>query len=397
MRKCSILLAEIISAGILLSGCGKKAESQIPNADRGTNYQYDMMDYLDVECFGPNGKGIIQVVPKDYTADDFPDEKSYIAVKKYMDYLNLSYVPGEDNSSSHIYLDRTMDLSNGDIVTIGISSGGNFTYDTDLSINTENYQYVVTGLTDGKDIDLFNDDSVCFYGLEGTNSIGWVRSRNTSTLPQEIQDHIGYTATLSNQNSTDLREKETIIEVTASLDQDFLMSSDPPYYNTDIYMLKHDYNYTLEEETVLDAVISPITFGEMINPQVEDALMEKFAGTTVNTYSSTYTIDRIGNIQQEERASGTGAFTYLVTFHGLAEDGTQHAFRASMMIEDINDLILIENESGMNNSDYSVLSEPVGSGYQILAQFWSEEDNAVPSPTESGEDSTENPGQTEHE
>lgn len=387
MRNNSLLLAGIMSASLFLSGCGSRKENKVPNADRGTSYQYDMMDYLNVECFGPDGKGIIQVVPKDYTAEDFSDEKSYIAVKKYMDYLNLSYVPGEDNSASHIYIDRTQGLSNGDIVTIGVSTANNFTYDTDLSINTENYQYVVSGLTDGKDIDLFNDDSVCFYGLEGTTSVGWVKSRNTSTLPQEIQDNISYTAVLGSQGSTELREKEAIIEVTAALDQNFLMSAEPPYYNSDIYMLKHDYNYSLSEETVLDTVISPISFGEMINPQVEDALMEKFSGQTVNTYSNTYAIDRIGNIQQQNGASGLNAFTYLVTFHGAAEDGTQHAFRASMMIEDINDLILIENESGMNNSDYEVLTSPVGNGYSILAQFYSDEDNSVPVETAEAETS----------
>ena len=376
--KIKKLLKTILAATMILGmvGCGSRnKEPAEPNANRKTEgYDYDFIDYIDIKAYGPDGKGILEVTPKNYTAADFRSEQEYIAIKKLMDELNLSYIQGVENKKSNIYISNVTNLSNGDVIQVGITE--KWKGSTDLNINLNTYDFVVDTLTEGQDIDLFNDESVIVYGLKDTNQVFAQKTPKTATLPKEIEDHIQYQVSTT---ETNLVENVSIVNITATMDEEFLTNPDNPYYNIDIYLKKHGYDFVSQTQTVVDKVITPLEFTQGIINAIGDYLTVTFVGQPAETWARSFTIDRIGNIQQLKEVSGYDAFQYLVTFHGVSEDGVEGEFLATMYLWEVGGELILTDFSGFTAARVVdiIRENPYNEDYQILGQyFYTEEELA---------------------
>ena len=371
------MIKTFLAIGMILGsiGCSKKPEEpQEPNANRGKDYDYDFIDYIDIKAYGPEGKGILEVTPKNYTAADFYSEQEYIAVKSLMDELNLVYLQGEENHKSNLLLSKTEDLVNGDIVEVSIDTK-RWKGDPKVNINLEPYEFVVETLTDGQEIDLIANESVIMYGLDGTTQVFALKTPKTATLPKEIEDHIEYDVSTS---ETELKENVSIINYSCTMDEEFLMNPDNPYYNIDIYLKKHGYDYTATGQTVLDQIIKPLDFSQSTANALGDYLASRFVGEKASTWSREYTIDRVGNVQQDTTSDGIDKFHYIVTFHGVSDGDFEDQFYASMYIWEVNKELIVTEFSGFTYAMGSnIIKEPVSDKHEILAQyFYTEEELA---------------------
>ena len=301
-----------------------------------------------------------------------------------MDSLSLFYIQGEDNRKSNLTLSKFEDLSNGDIVEVGIDTK-RFKGELGIDINTETYEFVVEDLTDGQTIDLFNDESVIIYGLEGTNMVFAHKTPKTATLPKEIEEHIEYNVSTSD---TELVPLVTIVNIEATMDEEFLNNPAEHYYNIDIYLKKHGYDYVSKGQTVLDQVISPLEFTQATANALGDYLTARFVGEKAATWSREYIIDRIGNVQQIIGASDMDQFQYAVTFHGVSEDGAyEEQFYATMYLWEIAGELNLNEFSGFTYAfGGNAIKEPMNSNYEILAQYYYTEEELAAQEVEAGEE-----------
>lgn len=352
-----------------LAGCGSSSKKEhVPNENRRTaNYDYDFVDFLDIKAYGPEGKGIIEVTSKKYSANDFSSENEYIRVKKAMDSLSMYYIQGENNSKSQISISKVEGLKNDDIVTIKLSDKAKYDLGG-VSMCLDPYEFVVSGLGEGEEIDLFDNSSVTFYNLEGTNQIDYLINKDTSKLPPEIIDNIEYT--VSSSDTTFVKD-ETILKASADFKKGFLDTLPEKYYNIDIYMYKHGYLYNREVETVLDEVVKPLEFNDSIIPPLENELNKMFYGKEVSYNRKTYYVDRIANVQQSVDPKGNDKYIYSVVYHASTEDGSEGIVcRNSMKIYKVKDTFVIKDASDMMYEKEESLLNPINSGTQILAQYY---------------------------
>lgn len=364
-----------MAASAVLCGCSAKKEVYVPNQNRGTDYQYDFIDYLDIAVYGSEGQGVLEVVPKEITASDFKSEQEYITIRHAMDELNLYCLFGEDNAQSNLSVTKSEGLSGGDMITLSIQKkpdlGG-------LSMNLEDYEYTVGELGEGKTIDLFNDSAVIFYGLAGTNAVGAYRLAKQGSLPEEIREHIIYAAST---RETALKENVSIIQASARLDEEFLNAN--RYYNLPIYLKRHNFNASAEQETVLDVIVGPIDFhGDEAKEAVRLALENRFTGITALSGDTGYRIDMIGNVQQSSGVSGEAAYDYFVTLHGVSSDGRETAFSSTVRMVMLHDDVVIMKASEPYYTKFSALQNPYSGSYEVLAEYYQPLMQVIPEPAE---------------
>ncbi|MCR5230491.1 MAG: hypothetical protein K6D03_10240 [Solobacterium sp.] len=373
IKKACIVYAAAASA--VLSGCSAREEVYVPNQNRGTDYQYDFVDYLDIAVYGSEGEGVLEVMPKDIRVSDFKSEQEYITIRHAMDALNLYCLYGEDNSQSNLSVTKSEGLGSGDMVTLHIGKVPDL---KGLSINLEDYDYTVNDLGEGKTIDLFNDSAVIFYGLEGTAAVGAYRLAGPGSLPDEIREHIIYTASTK---ETSLKEDVSIIQASASLDEEFLKAN--RYYNLPIYLKRHNFNASTEQETVLDVIVGPIDFeSDEAKEAVRLALEEQFTGISALSGDTAYRIDLPGNVQQSTGVSGEAAYDYLVTMHGVSSDGRETAFSSTVRMVMLHDDVVIMKASEPYYTKFSALQNPYSGSYEVLAEYYQPLMQMIPEPAE---------------
>lgn len=377
MKKIMKLAILSLVSVLLLSGCGKKKE-YVANSKRGTNYDYDLFDYLDIKVYGPNEKAVIEVQPKKLSSSDFNSESEYIAIRKILDSLNMSYIQGVENKNSMVEISKATEIKNGDLITIGISRKAKIDLGG-LKVNLEPYEVLIDSLDDGDVIDLFDNKNVIFYGLKDTKEIHAFIDKANSNLPSEILDNIVYKATTT---ETSFKENSTIIQAEATMKDEFLKNEENPYYNIDVYMLKHNYSYVSKTETVLDKVVAPIEFNESINSRLQTVLENQFIGTPVELGNDFYVIDKVGNVQQSKDVKGRSQFDYTVTFIGSNATGNPKAFRVNLTMYLVNDEFVISNIQRFNNMEMKGITEKIQDGYVVKAQIYYEvKEEVIPEET----------------
>ena len=92
--KKSISLLAVSSILMGASGCVKKEHE--PNEKRGTDYVYDFVDYVNINAYGPDGEGIIEVSPKSYTTYDFDSENDNCVTVRDRDTMAQVRIPISD-------------------------------------------------------------------------------------------------------------------------------------------------------------------------------------------------------------------------------------------------------------------------------------------------------------
>lgn len=240
-----------------LTGCfGKKDKKSTLNADRGTDYTCDFVQYLDAEIYGSEGHGFLEIKPKDIQVSDFKSEKEFIAVKKTLASLKPYYDPDAPNKDSNLLVSKGTDLSNGDVVTIGISE--DFDGNTNgLKMNLEPYEFKISGLEKAKSLDLFDSTSVSFLALDdGTNTIYPVKIYD-GKIPNDILSQITYSAATEDEIPV---AGKSLISVSAKIDPLIDENGNPEPTTLATWLGKKGYLAKTEDEKVLREIASPISF-----------------------------------------------------------------------------------------------------------------------------------------
>ena len=367
-KKKNLFLIIVLIFGLFFSACGNKEMESSNSKERSQEYMYDFIDYIDVSFIGANGHAVINVTSADYSANDFEKESDFISVKKVMDSLNLNYIYGnEEDNDTYLTIDKVENIENGDIITLSVNTQ-NVTVPSDITINFEDYQIEVSGLTEGKNKDIFNDNFVTFYGIEGTQNVGYYFNEQLSDTDKEIAENLEYEITVEDE---EMKEKSTIINVSAKMKEEFLKENN--YSNFHNYMLKHNYIYQLETETVIDKIAKQVDFESSSKIKVKQLLDAEYIGADIRTMDTVYRIDEIGNIQKtiiEESDNDLSAYLYDVTFHAISEVG-EGAFRVSMYLFDIDgEIRSIQLDDEFSTTSVDSLSNTLGHDKEIVAQYY---------------------------
>lgn len=317
MKILKKIIVSLVSL-LIFTGC----TSTDINKERGTEYKYDFVDLMDVKLYGSEGYGFIEVRPKDISMNDpmFESEEEYIAVRKALDQLGL-YVGPDKKVSSYLEVTPNSNLKNGDMVTFSFKSGFNGDLGG-LSINLEPYNWIIQDsegnglLKEPKKFDLFNSDSVMFYGLKGTN-LTYAKKLGANSIPEDVLNNIEYTSTVG---TNEMEAGKTVIKVQAKLNDEFLTQGDNPAFDTQTYFGRMGYLVDLESEKVLQNIAEPIDVQNLTLDQKNKltALILDYLNTQEITINNkTYTVDMIATLQQYNSANGSyDPYNFYVTFMG---------------------------------------------------------------------------------
>lgn len=197
-KKANVFLIAAVMV-LLLAGCGKQ--------------KVDLSEYVNVTYTGLNSKGTA-------TVDiDFDAMENFLIDEKADDKDNLQRLL-ELGSSISCELDKAEDLSNGDKVVVSIKWDDEIAEKYNLAFSGKTKEFEVTGLEEGKVIDLFQDISLEYSGISpnanvtvcNTSKDSYVSGINfTVEKSYEIAngDEIRVTADV---NTADAEEKGYIIE-----------------------------------------------------------------------------------------------------------------------------------------------------------------------------------------
>ena len=385
MKRSGKIVLALVSAAMcagLLGGCAVidslgSGESKAPNlnADRGTDYKYDFINYMDIHLYGYNGAGFLEVQPKDFSVKDFSAEADYIAVKKAIDSMNLYLIPGAPDTTSYLNVDKAEGLSNGDIVTFSLKDSYKGDV-SDVSLNTEPFQLQITGLGDPTEINLFDETSVEFYGLSGTDEV-YANILNNGNLPKEFTDHAQYTVT---PDSTPLEADKTILDISVTMDKDWLDEND--YHTVDVYLGKNKYKADITGEKVLMTVLDPIDFGTDNTQKIGEAMFNAIRDTDGGKG-----IQQLGSVQQLDSSSGSyDPYTYTVVFQTDSISAPYQ--KCNIRIVNLHGDYKILSISDPSSTDPESMTEPL-TGMQVLTSYYVE-----PTPDPSASADAENAAAT---
>ena len=307
----------IFSVALLLSGCGRSKE---PNAKRGTKYEFDIVDFIEIETFGQDGNGYIEVTPKEITAQDFYSDEEYIKVKKDLDAINPYCIPG---SNSTIQMSKYNGLSNGEIVVMTFKHSGELSSD----MNIEPYEYVVNDLTPAEELDLFSEEAVTFFATEKGQLYAKTKK---GYLPDELVNNLNYIISTNDA----LEANKSVLSIEATMNSKFLEEN--KYYDMGVYLAKNGYTAKLNAERVLKLVVSPDDISTLNSTSVENAL-----------YEALYELEgdnllKVNCVQQTARQETNEPYTYLVIYC-IDNDGTTEYMRRNVEIYNVEGEVAIEN------------------------------------------------------
>lgn len=332
MRLNKILLASVLTLG-MFSGCAKEP---VPNENRGTDYKFDIMDYLDIETFGENGDGYLEITLKEVTAKDFANDEDYINVRKDLDELDPYYLT--DGSSSGISVTTPEEtLSNGDVVTISFNLDDDEKYS---DINTEDYEYTISGLEESlTSIDLFGSDFITIYG-DSDNNIHLSKANST----YDFIDYLDYTGS-ANENV--LEEGKTVVDVEVELDYDFANEgnySDLKEYLAKEYKLKAD----MTGSVVLSAIAKTVDYATISSSDLYNTLFD-YISSSKSDDDDMY-ISSILNIQRTEREIEMAPYECVVVYSTIKDNITTY-YSKVVEIANVDGKLVIMNSSNTNTVD----------------------------------------------
>ena len=305
MKKLVILAVSLF----MLVGCAGKPEA---NKKRGTDYEFDFVDYIEITEYGENGSGYIEVIPRDISLEDFYSEEDYIKVKHDLDNMNLVFQNGRYESTA-LKISKTEELSNGDVITLKI---GMKPENLQSDINIEDYEYQVMGLKESQPIDLFGSDLVTFFVTTEGNV--WYHVKDNKNLPEELIKNIKYTIRYDGEAELN----KSILQVEADMDETFLKESG--YYSLPVFLAKHDLKADLSSEKVLVNLVEPIEFSSATSSAVETELYDAIGAEETD-------LSKVCNIQQLERQKVAEPYTYYITYYNTV-GGEREYFRRAVIL-----------------------------------------------------------------
>lgn len=324
MKKKILSVLTVLLVLTALSACNA-------NQGRGDKYTYDFKDFMNIEIFGPEGEAYIQITPKEISVADFSSEEEFIKVKKVIDQLNLSYIPGSNNSSG-LTVSKGDHIKTGDMIVIkpttSLLSSDKAELAKSIDLNIEQYDYVVESLPETKKVDLFSSDIVKFYGLI-TNEIVYVVNKDNTTISDELKENLIYKITTSDKT---LKEGQTIMTVQNGLKQELIDNGN--YYNNNIYYAKQ--NLSVEYSTaekVLNKIVNPIDFNNL--KQESKDIIKKSLYKYIKEKLD-YNVENVCNIQQLNSQNENDPYKYYIIYTTLDGENVQRVYRTEMKLLFIN-------------------------------------------------------------
>lgn len=385
MHKKRIL--KYLACGVLilstLSGCRLKSTKKIDksdaeyviNSNRTTEgYTYDWIDFMNISVYGSDGVAYIEVTPKELKASDFQSDADYIAMKSELDKLNLSYKAGSNNSASKLTVTPDSNLKAGDVVTFALTT----TVDASLNMNTQEYEFRIPTLNQSSILDLFNEDDVIFYGLEGTDEVYYQFTKNTS-FTDELQKNLIYTIKLDGEVEAD----KTILDISASLDNSFL--KDGGYTSFAMYLSKFGYEVeSYSTQKVLHNVAAPIDYSTVRTDKVISALFEKIEKAEISLKGSS-TLNQIASVQKLYKDSDE--YTYYVIYQDMDSEGNVKFLRRQFRGAYLNDEVVILSLYNEEQSAERYATEAYDNGEVMISSFVSDSVEETEEPSETEENS----------
>lgn len=374
-----IKLAMVGLMCVSLVACDKKEPAL--NADRNTEMKYDFINLINVSVYGSEGNGFIEITPKDVSVKDFESEKDYIEIRKIMDSLGL-YVGPDKQRSSYLGVSPNENLKNGDVVTIGIKQGWSMD-NIGVEINVEPYQFEITTLQPGKELQIFDESSVQFYGLSGTKSV-YARRLNGGVVPVDILSHLDYDITVSD---SELQADKTIMSIKASIDPTFLQEGENPAYTTETYLGRLGYVAELSGEKVLTTVVDPINTNSIDKTRFAQSIINYLTEEEIKLNGNEVTFDSLATVQQSNSANGYDPFTYIVTFY-VDMNGSKQCVSTSLRMVELSGEYIIAERMGQ----YNMIGEDICIGVtpSTTTLFSYVQSDAIESTTETeSQDNTE--------
>lgn len=370
MQKKKILkmIACVMIATSTLSGCrlkntkkiDKSDENYVINSSRTTEgYTYDWIDFMNISVYGSDGVAYIEVTPKEIKASDFQSDADYIAMKNTLDKLNLSYKAGSNNSASKLTVTPDSNLKAGDVVTFALTT----TVDSSLNMNTQEYEFRIPTLSQSSTIDLFGEDDVIFYGLDGTSEVYYEFTKNTS-FTDELQKNLIYTIKTDGKVEAD----KTILDISADLDNTFLKEGG--YTSFAMYLSKFGYEVeSYSTQKVLHNVATPIDFNTVRTDKVISALFEKIEKAEISLKGSS-TLNQIASVQKLYK--DTDEYTYYVVYQDMDSEGNEKFLRRQFRGACLNDEIIILSLYNEEQSAERYATEAYDNGEVKISSFVSE-------------------------
>lgn len=259
MKKILILLL----CFLCLTGCKKKVEEEPV-----VTYDYDLMDYINLNYIGPDGYAELDITVKDFTAKDFKTEEDYIKMKK----LIAAVYP-------HMIATKQENLTNGDVIQVGVSSSFDTKQIGDLSIDLNVKEIEINNLPSPKILYLFDENNVVFYGLANTSKVYYYFPSSTS-LTKEMQENLIYDIQIDDQT---VQKDKTVLSLKAGLDSNLLESSEK--YGTDYrYFGSQGYIVELEDEKILKYVVQESALANADKKIIRESLEPKIKEIGVDGY-----------------------------------------------------------------------------------------------------------------
>lgn len=375
IRKAAVMALSALMA-LSTSGCvrniveGNK-DKHVANANRSTGHDYDFIDYITITTWGADGDGYLSITARDINAADFTDEQAYIDVSDDLKTLGIVYGQAV---SSNIKVSADSGLSNGDIVTISIDSIPN-KLRTDM--NTDAYEYTVSGLGDAESVDLFSSDIVTMYGTRENTMYAYVHN-DGSPVPTELTDHLEY----SFQTDSDtLQAGKTIATVTATLDDDF--AKENGYESLTDYLAKHNLQADESKEFVVKMIIDPIDFTAIDSGTLMSALYDRIAADDPS-------LSRVCSVQRSTSENKVASsYSYMVTYYDLI-DNTPVYYRTRALIHYVDGTFVIPTLDSAQNASKDVMINPV-QGYEVCATFVNQADLDALNPASDAPEETPEP------
>lgn len=371
-----------------MSGClreqpkDKTSADYVINEKRTTDgYKYDWIDFVEISVYGADGKAYVQVTPKEITADDFDSDADYIAIKSALDSLNLSYVANGSNTNSKLSVTPDSNLSSGDVVTLSIKQ----TVDSSLSLNTQEYEFRVPTLSEANAMDLFGENNVIFYGLEGTGEFKYMIADN-SMFTDAMKNNLVYTI---KSDTTTAEVGKTVLTVSAELSGSFLKEAGFPTTEQYLSMLGYKAD-SYSTQIVLRNMAKPVNYATVLKEKIINALYDAVYSAEVSSDGKS-DLNTICNVQQFDK-DASDPYTQYVIYQDVSSDGTTRYYRRAFRAAYLGDKVIILSLNNSENASEEYATSAYTGAQIVLDNAIVEEASAeteTPEEAEATEETTE--------
>lgn len=343
-----LLLTTLCVASITsLSGCVKLRSSVtsddekkdpdyiLNNGRDNSGYDYDWINFIDIAVYGTDGNAYLEVKERELKSTDFLNDEDYLNITSKLNEMDLNYVGGQSQSSKcKISVNKGYNLSSGDVIMLTFT--GSFGNE---SIYGGAYEYRVGQLRETTTVDLFSTDNIMFYGLEGTTEVFYKYPVNSVLNDIDgFTDNVKYSISTS---TTELEADKTILNIKASINDDFLQEND--YNSFTLYLAKLGYaTETFEGKSVLHEIATTINFEDEMTAKetlstVEQAITdeEELVGGDGNGYN----LSAVCNIQKMSRDKDQ--HTYYAVYRDTNSNGDVLYYRRQIRMCELNGEIIV--------------------------------------------------------